>query len=157
MRIQISRRAASAGFTLTELMIGVCILGLLATIAVPNFFRAQVRARSSIFVANIKQAADAFEMYAWEKRGYPENSAPGVAPDGMEEYLVRMKWSEVTPVGGQWNWDRNRHGYRAGVGVYRPTSPESQFILIDEIIDDGDLSTGYFQSRPDGYVFILEQ
>jgi type IV pilus assembly protein PilA len=81
-----------------------------------------------------------------------------VEPDGMSEYLVRMRWADQTPLGGQWNWDRDRatYGYKAGIGVFNPTAPEEQFVLIDEMLDDGDLSTGYFRARPNGYVWILE-
>ena len=62
-------------------------------------------------------------------------------------------------LGGQWNWDRDKaaYGYKAGIGVFNPSAPLEQFILIDEMIDDGDLSSGYFRSRPNGYVWIIEQ
>jgi prepilin-type N-terminal cleavage/methylation domain-containing protein len=155
MKLRHSRQN-SRGFTLTELMIAVCILGLVSAIAIPQFVRAKVRGTNAAFVANVKQAASAFDLYAWEKRGYPGNSSPGVPPPGMDDYLLHLHWSAKTPVGGQWNWDKNRFGYKAGIGVYQPTAPETQFEIIDEMIDDGDLSTGYFRSRPDGYVFILD-
>lgn len=159
MKISHPTNRKTRGFTLTELMIAVSILGLVSAIIIPSFFRAKLRATNATFVANVKEAANAFEMYAWEKRGYPSNSSPGVAPDGMDEYLTRMRWSDMTPLGGQWNWDRDKaaYGYKAGIGVFNPTAPEDQFVLIDEMIDDGDLSSGYFRSRPNGYVWIIEQ
>jgi len=157
MKTRLSSRRRSAGFTLTEIMIAVMVIAMIASIAVPNFFRAQVRARNLIFATSVKKASEGFEVYAWEQRGYPPDSTPGVVPLGMDEYLKGMAWSETTPLGGQWNWDRNLHGYRAGIGVYQPTASEDQFLLIDEMLDDGDLSTGYFRARPNGYVYILEE
>lgn len=155
MKLRLSARR-SEGFTLTEIMIVVMVIAMLATIALPNFFRAQVRARNLIFMTSVKKAADAFETYAWERRGYPPNSTPGVVPNGMDEYLQGISWSQPTPLGGNWNWDRNIHGYKAGIGVYQPTATEDQFILIDEMLDDGDLSTGYFRERPNGYVYVVQ-
>lgn len=152
-----TRRRRNAGFTLTEIMIAVMVIAMIATIALPNFFRAQVRARNLIFATSVKKAAEGFEMYAWERRGYPNNSMPGVIPLGMDEYLTGMSWTEPTPLGGKWNWDKNIQGYRAGISVHQPTATEDQFLLIDEMIDDGDLSTGYFRTRSNGYVFILEE
>ena len=159
MKILQRNRRNSRGFTLTELMIAVSILGLVSAIIIPSFVRSRLRATNATFVANVKEAANAFEMYAWERRGYPANSSPGVAPNGMDEYLVRMRWTEMTPLGGKWNWDRDKatYGYKAGIGVFNPSAPLEQFVLIDEMIDDGDLSTGYFRTRPNGYVWIIEQ
>jgi prepilin-type N-terminal cleavage/methylation domain-containing protein len=157
MKTRLSSRRRSAGFTLTEVMIAVMVVAMLASIALPNFFRAQVRARNLIFATSVKKAAEGFEIYAWEHRGYPANSQPGVVPLGMDDYLQGMAWTEETPLGGKWNWDKNIQGYKAGIGVYQPKATDDQFLMIDEMIDDGDLSTGYFRARAGGYVYILEE
>jgi type IV pilus assembly protein PilA len=56
-------RSRSAGFTLIELMIVVAIIGILAAIAVPNFLRFALRAKSAEGKATLAAIRTAEEAY----------------------------------------------------------------------------------------------
>ena len=65
MKIIILRRA---GFTLVEIMIVVCIIGLLAVIAIPNYIRARTTAQKNSCINNLRQIDTAKQMWAIETR-----------------------------------------------------------------------------------------
>jgi len=151
-----TNRSDKAGFTLTEMMIVVAVIGLLAALAIPNFAKARQSARSAAFINDLRVAGGAFQMYAIENRGYPPNASGGTMPSGMASYLGNFSWTGNTPIGGRWNWDYNINGYRAGVAVTSVSADIQQLTEIDTKIDNGDLSAGQFRSRPSGYVSIIE-
>ena len=63
MKIQTSNKA---GFTLIEIMIVVAIIGLLATIAIPNFVRARTTSQVNACINNLRQIDGAIQMWALE-------------------------------------------------------------------------------------------
>ena len=150
------KRSSKLGFTLVEILIVVAIIGLLAALAVPNFLKAWRRAQNARFVADLRVAVTAFEMRCTEKCSFPPDTMPGQIPQGMAEYLSKMRWTEDTPIGGQWDWDNGQFGSKAGVSVYQPKATDKQMEEIDLMIDDGDLATGVFRKRSDGYIYIIE-
>jgi len=152
-------KASRQGFALLEVMMVVLIIGMLAAICIPMFQKARMDSLAVRFMNDITKACDAFEMYAMENGAFPPDRTPGVIPPGMSEYLPRLDWSGDTVIGGRWDWDygQAQFGCNAGVSVYRPDWIPSQMVLIDEKLDDGNLSTGMFRKRPAGYIYIIEK
>lgn len=54
---------SKTGFTLMEIMIVVSIIGLLATVAVPNYLRARKRAQAAQILSDLKQLDSAIQLY----------------------------------------------------------------------------------------------
>ena len=65
-----AKKSVSRGFTLIELMIVVAIIGILASIAVPNFIRFTARARQSEAKSNLKGFYTAAKGYYAEQSTY---------------------------------------------------------------------------------------
>jgi prepilin-type N-terminal cleavage/methylation domain-containing protein len=82
------------GFTLVEIMIVVAIIGLLASIAVPNFVKARGTAQQKACISNLHQIDGAIQQWALDL-----NKAQGqpVAYSDISSYL---KNSVACPSGG---------------------------------------------------------
>jgi type IV pilus assembly protein PilA len=147
-----------AGFTLVEIMVVLAVVGLLAAIAVPMFSKARASALNGRFIADLKAATGAFEIYAMENKNFPPDVIQAVVPPAMVSYMpARIRWTEPTPIGGSWDWDYNQFGGMTGVSVFRPSRTEDEMRAIDAMIDDGDLATGVFRKRPDGFIYLLDR
>jgi prepilin-type N-terminal cleavage/methylation domain-containing protein len=146
-----------AGFTLVEIAVTTAIVGLLASLAVPQMLKSGVNARNRRFASDIRAAGHAFVQYAMFNGDYPADKNPGQMPDGMEEYLAKIGWQEPTAIGGQWDWDYKVFGVHAAVSVKSPQWDLANMAAIDKIIDDGNLETGQFRARTGGFMYVLEE
>lgn len=72
------------GFTLIELLIVVAIIAILAAIAVPNFLEAQVRAKISREMNDMRAVATGLESYAVDHNVYPPHGE--IRADGTINY-----------------------------------------------------------------------
>jgi prepilin-type N-terminal cleavage/methylation domain-containing protein len=78
IRVAGLRRRGRRGFTLNELMIVVALVGLLSTIALPNFVHARRAAQVRMCITNLRRLDDAKTQWALDFRK-PETSVPTVA------------------------------------------------------------------------------
>ncbi len=93
----------ASGFTLVEIMIVVLIIGILLSIAVPNFSYAREQSRQKSCIANLIQIRGAKEEWAFEYK-QPETATPGTTDlFGTGKYI---NTTPTCPSGGRYRLRR---------------------------------------------------
>jgi len=88
-------------FTLIEIMIVVMIIGLLISVAVPNFVEARRMARTNACISNLRLIDAAKEQWALVNR--KEDGASVSLSDLVDTYI---RWTPVCPAGGKYTLNR---------------------------------------------------
>lgn len=163
-RCEMTRR--SAAFTIIEIMIVVAIIGTLAIIAIPSFVNARNTSQNASFLNSLRLISQELELYSLQegKGDFPPDAPVGTVPPGFESYIIRgHSWSDTTPIGGQWDWDRapdrtlKVHGVYAGISIINPGRTSTQMQEIDKKVDDGILTDGKFRQHAAGYIYAVEE
>ena len=152
-----SKQSSRTGFTLVEIMIVVVIIGLLAAMAIPAFQKVRIQSNASRIANDFRDFNGAFETHALAVGSWPEEGIGNNVPESMEPYLENTAWYEPASNGGYWDWEVNRFGVTAAVALSEGGGLNpAVYIAVDNLIDDGDLSTVVFRQNGNRYFYILE-
>lgn len=155
----VKSKPLATGFTLIELMIVVAIIGLLAAIAMPTYSNFILRSKLTETALQLSAFTREFNISKQINGKYPNDVSVGAIPtDAPGLVLDSTTWATPTLLGGNWNWEGpDNHSY-AGISITGSSAEEEDFMQLDAIIDNGDLSSGNFRKTPNGrYTFILEE
>ena len=148
------------GFTLIEILIVVVILGILASVVIVSIATSTEEAGRSAFMQTGRVLVDAAMRYKFSTGEWPVDSSSGAVPTGMTGYFVVEQYLAGTPIGGVWDTEYADSGITSAIGVHfngtGDTRDDAFMILIDQRMDDGNLSTGGFRKlASERYYFVL--
>lgn len=140
-------RGCKQGFTLVEIMTVVAIISVLSSISIASYQKVRETVQLHGVVNDLRVFAAAYELYSFERGDYPgENEGlPDPAPPvtAIESYLDGEKFMKAKPFGTYYDWDgKDAYGY-AAISIRSANSIPSKLLrLLDEKMDDGDITTG---------------
>jgi general secretion pathway protein G len=97
------RNRSRRGFTLIELLIVMSIIGILASIAVPNYQRHLIKAREAVLMEDLYQMRRAIDAFFADHVRYPESLDELVASKYLRDIprdpftKSADSWEEVAP------------------------------------------------------------
>jgi general secretion pathway protein G len=108
-----------AGFTLAELMVVIVIIGLLATLVVPNVVRRLFAATRAKAEADISTISQSLEEYAVQNMGrYPETLEVLVTPDENGHTYLNRETVPTDPWGNAYVYEPPQGGRKANLISY---------------------------------------
>ena len=84
----------TGGFTLVEIMIVVAIIGMLASIAIPNYMQSRIKAQQGVCIENLHQIEGAIQRWSLEMK---KDEGQAVTYSDIRGYLQH---SVICPSGG---------------------------------------------------------
>lgn len=94
------RARRQRGFTLIELLIVVAIIGIIASLAIPNLREAMDRAKQNATMTNMKAIGSALEIYAVDHNVYPKGLTD--ADSGAISGFLSPLYMRNVPPGDEW-------------------------------------------------------
>ena len=106
-----ARRYVHLGFTLIEMVVVMAIIGLLLTIALPQYFHSIERGKEQVQRQNLAVMRDAIDKYFGDNGGYPET---------LDELVTKRYLRSIPedPVNGGSNWTVIASPDSTKTGVY---------------------------------------
>lgn len=148
----LSRPHAATAFTLIELVAIIVILAILSGVAIPRFFDHSTSARAVVIARDFEVIARAGREYAMINSSVPPPTWDGATSRMIPElapYFITDPFGRPTPIGGVYNLDvpRGCCGMTMTtmtVSIFPPSATTLNPVLlrVDQLIDDGNLSTG---------------
>lgn len=133
------------GFTLVELMIVVCIIGMLGAVAIPSMRNARIQAQAMAIANDMRVFGQAFSQHSIDYKGYYPFSIAGNLPDAVAQYL---KTPDDFPKGpacggsyryypaGMWVAEAGNNPHAISIQGVSPQN-RAQLAAIDKLLDDG--------------------
>ncbi|MDP6442865.1 MAG: prepilin-type N-terminal cleavage/methylation domain-containing protein [Pirellulaceae bacterium] len=151
---------ARAGFTLVEIVVVVLVIGIIAAMAFPSVLDWRDDAEVVAVAKHLQILADATDKFYVVNHRWPRNDFPGNLPADFQAYVHKNAF-QGSPLGGQWDWNGpgsqiNKIGPNIVVAGALNASQQSAFLEIDQLLDDGNLTTGSVQQITYGSHRILQ-
>ena len=148
----------TSGFSLIEMLVVIAVIGIVAAIAIPSITNIRGSAKVAATAADFKNFAQAFRAHKLLEGEYPPDTREEVPAGTMYNYLAEGSFEKEAAIGGRYNWEGEAHHPYPAISLTSTPASNEELVALDEILDDGNLSTGFFRwmNHSGRYTYILE-
>ncbi len=139
---RLKRRSGKEGFSLAELMVVIVIIGLLATVVLPNVWRNLFRANTGVVKASLTSLQQASESYAREHNGqWPDTLEQLVEKDADGQAYISQSEVPNDPWGNPYLYEKPRSSggipniYTYGADGAPGGEGQDKDITLQDVID----------------------
>ncbi len=120
------------GFTLLELLIVIAIIGILSSIAVPNYMRARDRARVTTCVTLLDSVKKGIEEYASNHDEYPPSGSFQTFQEANDVFdgVIKLNFARNTCI-EPFDYTSDDRMYRLETGVIQSSRKTSLPVILD--------------------------
>lgn len=152
--------ARKSGLTLMELILVSSLIAVIATLTLLST-HSQTRNSKLSSTANTATMINRLAtLYRTEKGVWPKDVDNSIAPSEIASMLPKNLFRSDTPIGGRWDWNGPGGSLNVtGISVRYPTKADADLTLLrllDELMDDGNLTTGQVKTLTTSSKFYLQ-
>ena len=148
-------RPPQNAFTIIETLVVICIVGVLTLVIFPNYIQRKEHTTASQLAGNIRKFATTFTDYAKQKEDLPDKPTASIPPDHILEEIPRFR--EESIIGGYWEWSCNCEINQIEIRLVDHEGTIPLIERVDQLLDDGNLSTGAMTGDEDHLKMILQR
>jgi len=138
--MRIMEKSRTSGFTLIETLLAVFIAVALILVIYPNYLQKREMAAASQLADSMRKYATVLSQLTREQINWTDKKTMEVMPDMIKEVLP--EFNDESVIGGRWEWSANWEMQQMEIRLVDYKSGIQLISRVDQLLDDGDLSTG---------------
>ena len=154
------------GFSKLETLLTCGLVGVVAVVVIPRYAGAADTSHVDQAHDELVRLADIIKRHSASNGYYPPDSVVGKLPPELRSRVSsafdgRDPFRGLTPIGGQYDYELPTESGPIsinimGSSIIEPPSAEDA-VLLDAMIDDGDLLTGNFRVTRGGFAYAFDR
>ena len=128
------------GSSVLEVIVLISVISLISVVAIPSYLSYRENKKANCISQKFRTFAAAIHHYSDVHGDWPEDQEMGIIPPGLESEL--QEFEEPSLIGGHWDWDYAPGSEGPSICLVDPKSEGELILRVDQILDDGNITSG---------------